>query len=74
MQPKYTAKTIGILVGVATFVLCIIGFPIALYLGYAVPLGHGNDEARGEAFGKGALILSSIIGYAGYGVAKLLQG
>lgn len=74
MREKFSPKAIGIAVGGATFILCIVGFPIALYLGYAVPLGGGNDEARGHAFGTGAVILSSIIGYAGYAIAKGLEG
>jgi hypothetical protein len=74
MQSKPTAKTIGICVGAATFILLIIGFPIAIYLGYAVPLGSGNDEARGRAFGFGAILFSTVLGYASYALTNLLRG
>jgi hypothetical protein len=71
MAARLTSKAIGITTGLTVFVVIIIAFPIAVHFGYAAPLGTGDDYSRGQSFGTGAVVFSAVVGFAGYGIARL---
>ena len=69
---KRRARKIGIITGVAAFVLILGGATVGLSLGYGEPLGGGDDYQRGQALGIGAMMLSFWCGVIAWGGARIV--
>ena len=68
---KRLARKIGIITGIAAFIIIFGGASIARSLGYGAP-SSGDDYSRGQALGMGSVLLGFWFGLIAYGIARLV--